>query len=132
MKIVIPVREDRGLDSTVFHHFGSAPVWLVVDTSTGALSSIPRAGAREGNYGCGSVEQLVSLGIDAVVTGGIGPRALARLEAADILVFEGPEGTVRDALEALRTRGLPQWDAERECSRDHGAGCGGADRGCTA
>lgn len=128
MKIVVPVCEDRGAESRIFHHFGSAPVWLVVDTVSGEITNLPRPASQESQQGCGSVEQLVERGVDAVITGGIGPRALERLEAADILVFEPSGETVRESLEALRTRGLSQWrPGGKGCCEGHaGGGHGGA------
>jgi len=36
MKLCIPISEDRGLDSPICGHFGSAPAFLLVDTETRA------------------------------------------------------------------------------------------------
>jgi predicted Fe-Mo cluster-binding NifX family protein len=35
MQICIPVMDDRGLDSPVSAHFGSAPAFMIVDTDSG-------------------------------------------------------------------------------------------------
>lgn len=40
MKIVFPTQVDQGLDSAVFGHFGSAPCFVLVDDTTGAIESI--------------------------------------------------------------------------------------------
>lgn len=40
MKIVFPTQVDQGLDSAVFGHFGSAPCFVLVDDTTGAVESI--------------------------------------------------------------------------------------------
>ena len=34
MKICFPVQNDNGIESTVYNHFGSAPVFVVFDTDT--------------------------------------------------------------------------------------------------
>ena len=32
MKVCFPVQKDEGIESQVYNHFGSAPVFIVVDT----------------------------------------------------------------------------------------------------
>ena len=34
MRIAVPIKEDRGLESTVHGHFGSAPIFARVDSET--------------------------------------------------------------------------------------------------
>ncbi len=38
MKICFPVQENEGLGSRVYNHFGSAPMFIVVDTETDNVS----------------------------------------------------------------------------------------------
>ena len=40
MKICFPVESDKGLDSEVFGHFGSAPIFVVFDTETKSTDTI--------------------------------------------------------------------------------------------
>ena len=40
MHICIPVLDDRGLDSQVSAHFGSAPGFMIVDTESGSCRLI--------------------------------------------------------------------------------------------
>ena len=40
MKICFPVQQNNGLDSAVYNHFGSAPVFVVVDTHSNNIASI--------------------------------------------------------------------------------------------
>jgi len=40
MKICFPVKEDKGLSSTIFGHFGSAPMFLVVDSESGEVTPL--------------------------------------------------------------------------------------------
>ncbi len=48
MKVAIPVAEDRGLDSEIYGHFGSAPVFVLVDSET---MSVQALGNAEGTCG---------------------------------------------------------------------------------
>jgi predicted Fe-Mo cluster-binding NifX family protein len=40
MKICFPVESDKGLDSEVFGHFGSAPTFVVFDTEAKSIDTI--------------------------------------------------------------------------------------------
>ena len=40
MKICFPVESDKGLDSEVFGHFGSAPIFVVIDTEANSIDTI--------------------------------------------------------------------------------------------
>ena len=39
MKIAFPTQKDVGLESEVYGHFGSANLFIIVDSETGAVSS---------------------------------------------------------------------------------------------
>ena len=45
MQICIPVVEDKGLQSRVSAHFGSAPAFMIVDTESGACRAIANTDA---------------------------------------------------------------------------------------
>ena len=38
MKICFPVQNDNGIESAVYNHFGSAPVFVVFDTDTNSIA----------------------------------------------------------------------------------------------
>ncbi len=40
MKICFPVKEDKGLDSVLYGHFGTAPIFIVCDTETGEFEAV--------------------------------------------------------------------------------------------
>jgi len=40
MKIGIPISDERGLDSTIFEHFGHAPYYLIVEIDEGAIKDV--------------------------------------------------------------------------------------------
>ena len=41
MNVCIPVDEERGLDSPVCGHFGSAPFYLIVNADSGDCHAVP-------------------------------------------------------------------------------------------
>ena len=40
MKVAFPSQEDRGLDSTVYGHFGSASYFVIVETDDGTFNIV--------------------------------------------------------------------------------------------
>ena len=70
MIICIPVTEDKGKQSPVSAHFGSAPIYLLVDTNTMACQAVPNTNqhlAHGGPLGgCKPVDSLDGCDIDAV------------------------------------------------------------------
>jgi predicted Fe-Mo cluster-binding NifX family protein len=77
-------------------------VILVVDTETLKVEALSNAsiGVAHG-AGVGAAQVVASKGINAVITGSVGPNAFSALNAAGIKVYTGVNGTVRDAVERL-------------------------------
>lgn len=125
MKIALPTRENKGMDSPVYGHFGSAPYFVIVDTGENSLEVVAN-GNREHLHGqCQPLAALGGKAVEAVVAGGIGPGALSGLRAAGIRVFRGVEGTVRENLTLLQAGRLPEFAADHVCAHHHGTqgGC---------
>ena len=47
MKICFPVAENKGLESPVYNHFGSAPMFLLVDPSGNVVNNNVQAAELE-------------------------------------------------------------------------------------
>jgi len=123
MKICFPVQQDAGLESVVYDHFGSAPVFLVVDDQDGAISAINNRDQHHAKGACNPLKALDRHPVDAVVVGGIGAGALSRLGSAGIGVYRASPGTVRENLGLFRDGALPAFTLQRACA-GHGAGGG--------
>lgn len=124
MKICIPVLEDRGLESITYSHFGSAKVFLLFDTETMTLERADNTDAVHEHGMCNPVAAIAGLKVDAVVVGGIGPRAVQALNSSGIRVYGSVPGSVSDNIEAFRQGGLTEISCEGACSSGHGHGCG--------
>ncbi len=124
MKIAFPTQEDMGDKSAVYGHFGSAAMFIIVDTDTGALETVVN---QDLNHTHGNCRPLAALGnnpVDGVVVGGIGGGALTKLSKAGIKVYRAVEGTVSENLQLIKTGKLPAFSMEHTCSHQHGiAGC---------
>ena len=120
MKVCIPISEDRGMESPVCGHFGSAPAFLLVDTETQAHRVFTNTNAHHEHGHCAPVSMLSSEQIDAFIVGGIGAGALDRLLATGAEVYRGPQGSAAASIEALARGALPFVDPADTCAHRHG------------
>jgi predicted Fe-Mo cluster-binding NifX family protein len=126
MKICIPVLEDLGRNSPVCGHFGSAPLFLLVDTVSDTFQPLVNR-THEGGGGCNPLRSIEGAGVDAMLVGGIGGGPLMRLQAAGIRVMRAEGATVAEAIAAL-AHGAADMDEPSCGHHDHGEGHGGG--GC--
>jgi predicted Fe-Mo cluster-binding NifX family protein len=125
MRIAFPVEEDKGLDSAVYGHFGSAPHFLVLDLDRGAFTATTNSDAHHEHGQCQPIRALGETPVDMVVVGGIGGGALMKLQNEGIRVFRAVEGNVVENLELLKSGKLPEFAANMTCAgHDGGQGCG--------
>jgi predicted Fe-Mo cluster-binding NifX family protein len=121
MNLCVPVTEDKGLQSPVSAHFGSAPVFLIVDTESGACRAVPNLERHHGHGMCHPLRALEGQAVEGAVVGGIGGGALARLRDAGIRVYLSDRATVEAALSAFRSGSLREATPAEAC-RHHGSG----------
>jgi predicted Fe-Mo cluster-binding NifX family protein len=121
MNICIPVLEDKGLGSPVSQHFGSAPLFIIVDTGSGSCRSVMNRNLDHGHGMCQPLLSLAGESVDAMVVGGIGQGALGRLQAANIRVFLSTLDTVDSTLAAFRCGTLREVTPQTACGH-HGHG----------
>ena len=103
MRIVIPVIDDRGADSLLSEHFGRAPFFAVFELSEDgrilAQGAAPNNSKHFGGVGL-PPDRILRLKPDAVITYGMGPRALSRFQHARVAVLGANSNVVRDVLSA--------------------------------
>jgi predicted Fe-Mo cluster-binding NifX family protein len=119
MKICIPVLEDRGLQSPVSPHFGSAPYFLMIDTDTEACRAIPNGNQHHGHGQCMPLQALQGESVDGIVVGGIGMGALQKLMAAGLSVYRAEHDVAERVLQAFRAGTLQRMKPGMAC---HGHG----------
>lgn len=107
MKVCFPVQMDHGIDSTVFNHFGSAPMFVVVDTGTNALTTINNRDQHHSHGACNPMNALDNQKVDAIVVGGIGAGALTRLNQMGIRVHRSQAVSIRENMAMLKSQTLP-------------------------
>jgi len=111
MKIAI-TSQSRDLSSEMDPRFGRAKYLLVVDTETGDfqvhdnelnLNAAQGAGIQTG-------QNIANLGVEAVITGNVGPNAFKTLNVANIKIFLAEKQTVQDAIDSFKTGNLKEVD----------------------
>jgi len=104
MKIVVTA-QGPGLDSPVDPRFGRARHFILADTESGAFTAHDNAQNLNAPQGAGiqAAQAVARLGAEAVLTGHVGPKAFAVLKAASIVIYTGANGTVREAIDCLKS-----------------------------
>jgi predicted Fe-Mo cluster-binding NifX family protein len=121
MNLCIPVTEDNGLRSPVSAHFGSAPLFLIFDTDSGACRALPNKNLHHGHGMCQPLMSLAGEQLDGIAVGGIGMGALNKLQAANVRVFISGESTVEETVAAFKSGSLREATPAMACGH-HGHG----------
>ena len=103
MKIAI-TSQGPDLHSQVDSRFGRASSFIVLDTDTDEFSvhdNTQNVNAAQG-AGIQAGQAVADLGVEAVLTGNVGPKAFAALQAANVKVYPGATGTVKEAVAKLK------------------------------
>jgi predicted Fe-Mo cluster-binding NifX family protein len=123
MRIAVPADSKDGLDSPVSPHFGRCPYFVIVDVEGAEVKEVQAVdNPYYGGHAPGQVPAFIkSQGVEVMLSGGMGGRALAFFEQQGIEAVSGASGTVRQALELYLGGGLRGVAPCRE-SREHGHG----------
>jgi predicted Fe-Mo cluster-binding NifX family protein len=100
MKIAISATGGN-LDTMVDGRFGRAAWFLIVDSTSGELiEAIDNSTGKEAAHGAGiaAAARVADKGVEALLTGRVGPKAQPVLDKANVRVVDGVAGAVRDAI----------------------------------
>jgi len=123
-RIVFACEENKGIQSEMSMHFGRCPFFMVVDVDGREVKKVE---AVENPYFNGHVPGAVpqfinTLKVNAMIAGGMGPKAVDMFNGFGIEVATGVSGKVENVLNAYldgRVKGFAP------CAHDHGDTCGG-------
>jgi len=109
MKVAV-TSQGRELTSPVDPRFGRARYFILVDTETGQATAADNSQNLNAAQGAGiqAGSNVVELGAAAVITGHVGPKAFATLQAGGVRVYTGASGSVAEAIEQLKAGKLQQ------------------------
>jgi len=85
-------------------HFGRAPYFIIVeleDVNISNVQAVPNESEHFGGFGLPS-ERILQFRPNAVITYGMGPRALSIFQEAGVAVLKANADTVKDVVEAYR------------------------------
>ena len=123
MKVCFPVQENDGVESEVYGHFGSSPMFVIVDTEGTEVQTVSNRDLHHVHGACNPVMALGGQKVDALIVGGIGGGALVKLNALGVKVYGAGAPKVRDNLELLKGNKLEELSLDQSC-RAHQGGCG--------
>jgi len=120
MRICIPTETNTGKSAQVHAHFGSAPYFTVYDIEKDAVEVIENGNEHHAHGMCQPMNSLNGKNIDAVVCGGMGARAVARLNEAGIKAYRAMHGTIEDVIRQFKEGKLEEISVDGACQ---GHGC---------
>ena len=108
MKVAITA-QGPSLDSQVDPRFGRAKHFIVLDIDSNEFSVHDNTQNMQAVQGAGiqAGQTVVALGVDAVITGNVGPKAFMALQAGNIQIHPRASGTVQEALAQFKAGMLP-------------------------
>lgn len=103
MKIAVTAQGPK-LEAPVDPRFGRAKYFVVVDLDTGEFTAADNSMNLNAPQGAGiqAGTNVVKLGVEAVVTGHVGPKAFATLQAGNVAAYTGAGGTVAETVEKFK------------------------------
>ena len=117
MKLCIPTETNEGKSAKVYGHFGSAPYFTIVDTEKNSVEIIDNANQHHAHGTCHPMNVLMGKSIDAVVTGGMGARAVQGLNQGGIKAYRAIPGTVDDIVSRFTKGGLEEITVQNACAQ---------------
>ena len=124
MKLCIPVKENKGLKSSVYSHFGSSSAFIIYDTDKENIEVLDNSDQLHVHGQCHPMNSINGKNIEAIIVGGIGARAINKLHANNIKVFKSEPGTVEHNLNLFKKSLLLEFTDDDACVHHmSGNGC---------
>ena len=123
MKIAIPSETADGLASMRSGHFGHTPYFTVVeyDDAMNIIGAEPVKNVDHDQFGCGGViEYVMNLGVDGILTVGMGMPPLMRFTQAGVIVYsEHYTPNVGDAALLFAAGKVERMSPDDACKHGH-------------
>ncbi|MBU1221729.1 NifB/NifX family molybdenum-iron cluster-binding protein [Myxococcota bacterium] len=115
MKTCVPVTGKDPENSNINPHFGSASFYAVYDSEKDTII-IEDASKDEHEHGmCNPAQTVMSHGADSVIVSGIGFKAIQKLNAAGIKVFQAETFDLMNEINKLKNGLLKEFDSDSSC-----------------
>ena len=102
MKVCV-TSSGESLDAKLDPRFGRCRYFVIVEAETLELEAIDNTAAAA-NHGAGiqAAQIVIDKGIEAIITGNIGPNAYQALSTTGIRIITGVQGTVKELVERYK------------------------------
>lgn len=109
MKIAI-TSSGKELDSQIDLRFGRAIGFIIYDTETHAFNYVDNEQNLNAMQGAGiqAAQNVVNQNVDVVITGHCGPKAFTTLSAAEVKIYIGAEGSVKETIEKFKNNEIQE------------------------
>lgn len=119
MKICMPTIGKNGLNEKVYNHFGSASYFTIYDTETKNLEVVDNLNLHHNHGTCQPFSVISKYNVDAVLTSGMGRRAVQLLNSQGIEVYLLDGNTVAEAIKNFTDKKLVELTVDNSCGH-HG------------
>jgi predicted Fe-Mo cluster-binding NifX family protein len=119
MKICMPVLDEKGMDSVVYGHFGSAPFFALYDTDKQTVSFVKNNESEHEHGQCMPVAALQKIGAEVMLCKGMGMRAANLLIEAGITPNMVDAKTISDAITQFNEKNVNVMNVSNACQH-HG------------
>jgi len=120
MKICLPTVGKNGLSEMVFNHFGSAKYFTIYDTNSKLTQVVENDNEHHAHGSCQPLGVISKYNVDAIMTNGMGKRAVKLLNEGGVKVYLLDGNTVEEAIKKFEIDELVELTSESACS---GHGC---------
>jgi predicted Fe-Mo cluster-binding NifX family protein len=117
MRLCIPTATEDGKTAQVHAHFGGAPFFTIYDTDKGDVEVINNDNQHHSHGMCQPLAALSGKNLDAVVCGGMGARAIMKLNEAGIKAYRAIPGSVEEIAQQFAKGGLEEITAQNACQQ---------------
>jgi predicted Fe-Mo cluster-binding NifX family protein len=111
MRIVVPVSDKEGIDARLSEHFGRAPYYTIIDLDQEGhvIGQETIANTSEHFGGVGHPpDRILQLKPKALITYGMGPRALRIFQSAEVAVLRTNANTIKEVVKAYNNNELEE------------------------
>jgi len=105
LRIGVAAESNKGLEARISMHFGRCPYYVIVEADRGEIKQPVKVIANPYVRSHGQPGQVPSFlkeqGIDVIIAGGMGPRAIRFFNQYGIGVITEGEGRVKEVVESF-------------------------------
>jgi predicted Fe-Mo cluster-binding NifX family protein len=121
IRIAVSSESNQGMESSVGSHFGRCPYFVLVDVEEREVLAVNTVeNPFFAQHQPGQVPGFIlSQGVDVMLTGGMGRRAIAFFQQFNIKPVTGAQGTIAQALEQYLGGELQEAEPCAESEKHH-------------